>query len=46
MNKIKENIPQINQQLEQFKTSLDIIINQNNEYVNSIKRYSNKNYEI
>ena len=45
MNKIIENIPQINQQLQQYKSSIDVLINQQNEYNNSIKRYSNKNFE-
>ena len=46
MNKTIEIIPQINNQLEQFKSSIDVIIQQNNEYFNSIKRYSNKTFDI
>ena len=46
MNKTKQIIPQINNQLEQFKSSIDVIIQQNNEYFNSIKRYSNKTFDI
>ena len=46
MNKTIEIIPQINIQLEQFKSSIDVIIQQNNEYSNSIKRYSNKTFDI
>ena len=46
MNKTKQIIPQINKQLEQFKSSIDVIIQQNNEYFNSIKRYSNKTFDI
>ena len=45
MNKIIENIPQINQQLQHYKSSIDVLINQQNEYNNSIKRYSNKKFE-
>ena len=41
-----EIIPQINDQLERFKSSIDVIIQQNNEYRNGIKRYINKEYEI
>ena len=46
MNKTKQIIPQINKQLEQFKSSIDVIIQQNNEYFNSIKRYANKTFEV
>ena len=46
MNKTIEIIPQINNNLEQFKTSVDVFVNQNNEYINSIKRYSNKDFSI
>ena len=46
MNKTIEIIPQVNNQLEQFKSSIDIMIQQNNEYFNSIKRYSNKTFDI
>ena len=46
MNKTKQIIPQINNQLEQFKSSIDVMIQQNNEYFNSIKRYSNKTFDI
>ena len=46
MNKTIENISEINTQLEQFKTSIEVLINQNNEYINGIKRYSNKKFII
>ena len=46
MNVIIENIPKYNTQLDQYKSSIDVLINQNNEYLNSIKRYSNKDYNI
>ena len=46
MNKTIQIIPQINNQLEQFKSSIDLIIQQNNEYFNSIKRYSNKTFDV
>ena len=46
MNQSIELIPIINERLNQFKSSIDSLINQNNEYINSIKRYSNKNYSF
>ena len=46
MNVIIKKIPKYNTQLEQYKSSIDVLINQNNEYLNSIKRYSNKNFNI
>ena len=46
MNQSIQFIPQINQKLEQFKLSIDVLINQNNEYLNSVKRYENKEFEI
>ena len=46
MKQTTERIPQINSQLEQFTSSITTLINQNNEYSNAIKRYSNKTFEI
>ena len=46
MNKTIQIIPQINTQLEQFKSSIDVIIQQNNDYFTSIKRYSNKTFDF
>ena len=46
MNIIIEKIPIINQQLQLFNSSINVLINKQNEYGNSIKRYSNKNYNI
>ena len=46
MNKTIQIIPQINKQLEQFKSSIDVMIQQNNEYFNSIKQYSNETFDI
>ena len=40
----KSTKEKINNKLNQFKTSIDVLINQNNEYVNGIKRYSNKDF--
>ena len=45
MKNIIESIPIFNQKIEQFKSSIDIIINQNNEYSNSIKKYASKTFE-
>ena len=39
-------IPEVNNKLEQFKGSLDVLIKQNNEYFNGVKRYSNKEFII
>ena len=39
-------IPTINNQLELMKTSIDVLIKQNNDYLNSLKRYSEKQFEI
>ena len=46
ITEIIQQTPQLNTQLEQFKSSIDVIINQNNEYVNSIKLYANKTFTI
>ena len=46
MEEIILKIPIINNQLEQYKSSIDVLIKQNNDYLNTIKRYSNKNFEI
>ena len=43
---MNKTINKINNQLEQFKTSIDTIINQNNQHINSIKRYENKDFTI
>ena len=39
-------IPSINTKLEEFKTSIETLINKNNNHVKSIKRYKNKEYSI
>ena len=39
-----EKYQEINNHLEQFKSSIDVIINQNNQYINTLKRYSNKSF--
>ena len=46
MNKTFELIQQTNTKLDQFKLSFDSLINQNNEYINSVKRYSNKDFVL
>ena len=46
MNQTIQFIPSINKQLEQFKTSIDVMIQQNNQYINSVKKYSNKTFII
>ena len=46
MKQTIEKIPKINNQLQQFTSSITTLINQNNEYANAIKRYSNKTHEI
>ena len=46
MIKTIELTQQINIKLRQFKTSIDVIIKQNDEYVNSVKRYENKEFEL
>ena len=46
MNTLIQYISNHNNQLEQFKSSINALIKHNNDYVNSIKRYSNKNFEI
>ena len=46
MNQTVEKLLEINNHLGQLKTSIDVVINQNNEYIKYFKRYSNKNFTI
>ena len=46
MKKTIEIIPQINNQLEQFKSSIGLMIQQNNEYFNSTKQHLNETFDI
>ena len=46
MKRITDLIPILNQRLEEFKTSIDILINQNNKYIYSVRRYENKQFKI
>ena len=39
-----ELIQQINQKLEQFKSSIDNLIQQNNIFIQNVRKYENKNY--
>ena len=41
-----ELIPLVNQKLELFKSSIDTLIKQNDEYMRSVQRYAEKSYEI
>ena len=44
MIKSIEFVEQINTSLEQFKTSIDALMNQNSEYLKNAERYSNKEF--
>ena len=41
-----KSIQNINEQLEQFKTTIDPLIQQNNEYQQNYKRYENKDFTV
>ena len=46
MTTITERIVLLNQQLELFKSSIDVLIQQNNENVNAIKKWENKQFTL
>ena len=46
MNQTIDLLKNINNELSQFKTSIEVLINQNNEYIDSMNRYLNKEFTI